>query len=388
MRRTLTIAASVILTASILAIGGLNDGRDWGDVGHYEDIAERALDGELPYDDYFVEYPPGALPVFLLPTAFEDYRLAFKLQMVALSLATLLAMALVLEGVHGRAGVSLAPLAVFAAGPLVLGHLFLNRYDLWASALVTTALATLVRGRTTSTGALLGAAVAAKLFVVVALPVVVVDVVRTRGRRAAVALLATLGGVIAVAVAPFAAAAPGGVAYSLYSQAARGLHAESLAGSLLLALDAIGLHDAHLQAGLGIELGGRTADVLGVVSGVAQLAALAVVVTAYARGSDSPERLLTAFTASIVAVVAFAKVLSPQYLVWLLPLVPLVARQVAVPASLILLVACVASQLETYGFSGLTVADWSVALLVIRNLLLVALFGVLLRPLLARPEPG
>ena len=389
LRRPLAVAASVLLVSAVVSVGGLRDARDWGDVGHYQRLAERALDGEVPYDDYFVEYPPGALPAFLLPAAFDDYRRAFKLEMAVLAVATLLAMTAVLAAMDRRPRVAAAPLLVFALAPIALGHLFLNRYDLWAALFVTAALAALVRGRVPATGLLLGAATATKLFAVAALPVVTVHVVRTRGRRDAALLLEACGGVVALAFAPFAAAAPGGIGYSLYSQAARGLHAESLPGSVLLALDALGLRDARLAAGLGIELRGGLADALGVAAGVAQLAALAAVVVAYARGGDSQERLVTAFAASVVAVVAFAKVLSPQYLVWLLPLVPLVAPRVAGRASAVLLAACVATQLEVHGFDGLSVTDWSVALLVVRNALLVLLFVVLLRSLLEPPrEPA
>jgi hypothetical protein len=61
-----------------------------------------------------------------------------------------------------------------------------------------------------------------------------------------------------------------------------------------------------------------------VLQGVAQIAALALVWVGFARGPASTERLLRYGAAALVAFVALSKVLSPQYLVWLVLLVPLV----------------------------------------------------------------
>ncbi len=35
----------------------------------YEHYGDASLHGRVPYRDFAVEYPPGALPVFLLPSA-------------------------------------------------------------------------------------------------------------------------------------------------------------------------------------------------------------------------------------------------------------------------------------------------------------------------------
>ena len=54
---------------------------DPGDVGRYHDFADLMPDGQLPYRDFYFEYPPGAIPAFLAPLAargFAGYNLAFK----------------------------------------------------------------------------------------------------------------------------------------------------------------------------------------------------------------------------------------------------------------------------------------------------------------------
>jgi hypothetical protein len=103
---------------------------------------------------------------------------------------------------------------------------------------------------------------------------------------------------------------------------------------------------------------------------LAALAVIAVVVAYRRRGS-----LGAALAASVAGALAFGKVLSPQYLEWLIPLVPL-AGSLAAAA---LLIACLAlAQSWFFDYPELwAVGDEAWALLV-RNALLAALFCVLL----------
>ncbi len=54
---------------------------------------------------------------------------------------------------------------------------------------------------------------------------------------------------------------------------------------------------------------------------VLQLVGLLAVWGLYALGSATRERLLTAAAAAVCAFIVFDRVLSPQYLIWLAPLV-------------------------------------------------------------------
>jgi hypothetical protein len=113
-------------------------------------------------------------------------------------------------------------------------------------------------------------------------------------------------------------------------------------------------------------------------SPLVQLAALAVAWAVYARGSRSRAGLAVACAASVVGFVAFAKVLSPQFLVWLLPLVPLVLGRAGLIACGLLAAALVTTQLwfpfHYWEVVALKDTTW---LVLVRNLLLVALFAVL-----------
>ena len=121
--------------------------------------------------------------------------------------------------------------------------------------------------------------------------------------------------VFAAIVLPFAALAPGGVAFSLREQATRGLQVESLGGSLLgVAGGAVHVSTSPFS----FDIAGSTATAVGVITSLVLLAAVA-----YCWWRRRPTQIAVAAIA--VAFVAFAKVLSPQYLLFLVPFVAPVA---------------------------------------------------------------
>ncbi len=120
---------------------------------------------------------------------------------------------------------------------------------------------------------------------------------------------------------PFAVMGPGGLRFSYWVQLKRGLEVESLGGGILLVLDRLGLHSVTLrdEAPGSRDAVGTLADAVAVVSSLAVVAAVLYVAWVYLRGRR--DRVL-ACAAAVTAFVAFNKVLSPQYVAWLVPLVP------------------------------------------------------------------
>ena len=190
---------------------------------------------------------------------------------------------------------------------------------------------------------LLGAAIAVKLYPAVLVPLAVAYVWRRRGRREALVGLGVLAAVVAVAVLPFLALAPGGLADSVGHQLSRPLQIESLGSALYLgAHHLVGL-DVEMRSGHGSQnLHATGTGVAAVLLTLAQLAALAWI---WLRRPGEPEELVRWSAAALVAFVALGKVLSPQFLVWLVPAVPLVAGRRGIRASALLCGALVVTQL-------------------------------------------
>jgi hypothetical protein len=370
--RATVLATPLLLGALAVPSGGLFRGAKFRDLHIYREYGDALLDGRLPYRDFFVEYPPGAIPLFAAPSLAPGgaYDALFKVLMTLCSVAAIYLVALVLA-TRGARAVHVAAAAVFLAlAPIALGPVSLNTYDAWPTVLTVGALAALVYRRGALAGGLLGAAFAAKLYPIVLLPLTLLHL----GRAAAARVLAAFSVVAGVLIVPWIALSPGGVWDSLDAQLGRGLHAESLAASVLLAGDKLGVYDAHvvrrLHPAATRDLAGGLPHALGyVTSGLALLAVVAVWV-AYARRRE----LGVAFAAAIAGALAFAKVLSPQYLVWLIPLIPFGGAL----AAALLVAALALAQSWYFHYPQLWAVGWPVWPLLVRNLLLVALYAFLL----------
>ncbi len=346
--------------------------------------ADRFFRGELPYRDVFVEYPPGAFAVFLPPAALPagDYNFAFKSLMALCGLAALFAVVLALLslGVRGRKLYGAAVL--FALSPLAVGPISLNTYDLWPAALTVGALAALLRRRGSLAFGLLGLAVTAKLYPLVIVPPALVYLWVVAGRRRALQALALLVGVVVLVVVPFAVLGPGGLWDSFHAQTARGLQIESLGAALLLAAHRLGLYDATVVHGAtgaaSRDLAGSLPDALATMLSVLQVLAVALVWLAFVRRRPSAERLVLASAAAVAAFLAFNRFISPQYLVWLIPLVLLVPGRAGLATAGLLACSLVLGQIWFFHYHDVFALDRIVWLVVARDAALLGLYTVLL----------
>ena len=382
-------AVVVFLAACAAARGGFFSSADPGDVGRYHDFAQLMRHGSLPYRDFYMEYPPGAVPAFLAPlalSAIAHYNLAFKFTVAVAGVALVVACATVLRLLDASRATMLVTLVIVGTAPAALGAVVLNRYDLWPALISILALAALLADRPRLGFGLLAVGVLVKIYPLVVLPVAAIHVYRTGGRAVLVGAVKVFCIVAVVLVAPFALLAPGGLGYSVYTQTIRHLQLESLAASVLLAADSVGVYTARIIPGKpgSLDLSGTLPNTLGVLTLLLFVAAFAAVLLAYWRAEESKETLVLGATASVAAFVAFSKVISPQFLIWLVPLVPLAARRIGLLASSLLFAALVATQVEVVYEHPLRAFEWPVWVLLLRNAILVALFVVLLLALRAR----
>lgn len=387
MRTRLAVSLAVVAAALTgLFVTVVEGGPGISDTAVYQRYGERMAGGDLPYRDFAVEYPPGALPPFVVPALFTEsqdgYDDAFLAAMIVLLAAIAGLLVLALDALRASTGRIVGAVGALLLGIALLGPFVLTRFDLYAAAFTLAAICAVLHGRDRLGSVLLGVAIATKLYPAVLLPLLVTRTWRRDGRRTA---LRGLGLTLATSLAvylPFAVLAPEGVARSVWRQLGRPLQIESLGSGVLLAL--------HHAAGMPLDwasssgsqnLTGAVASVAAAVTTVVGVAALVVVWVRFARGDTASAARFARFAAaSIVAFVAFGKVVSPQFLVWLLAVVVLVPGRRGAIASALLLASCALTRLWFPGRYWDLVkqfdptASW---LVLVRDIVLVGVFVTL-----------
>ena len=354
-----------------------------GDTRVYQHAVRMIDAGFVPYRDFDIEYPPLATGTFwLIGQIPGPPTLVFSFAMCAALAASTVA-ALVLSGMLGLSRARTVGAVVVMIGlPILLGTLLQTRYDLLLTVCLAWLAVAAVSRRFGWMWGLLAVATAIKLVPVLLVPMLAVWHLRHRGaRRTAGGVVAFSAGVAATFL-PFALMAPSGV-WQLFSyHLDRPLQMESLGSSLIHVL---GLPFEQVQSYGSDNIDGRwpstaaSLSTLALVVAIALIALLLLRVTVPGRGAPDAGHLMTAMAATLLACVVFGKVVSPQYMVWLVPMVLLVPGVAGtVTAGLVTLALPVTQLVFPLMYRDLVErsAPVPVALLLTRNLLLLAALTV------------
>lgn len=328
--------------------------------------------GTFPQDDVTWQYPPAAALAILSPALlpFLEYTQAFFLIAFAADLAVLAL--LLYAGL--RPGRRLRGAWVWVVGVPLLGPTVYSRYDVMVTAVAVAAVLAAARHPRVA-GALVGFGAMLKVW-----PALVLVGIR---RRSVWAWAAVTAGVVA---GVFSLAMPGAFAFLTF-QRERGTEVESL-GSLVF-------HIARHHGWSGsVLLNYGSVEFLGPWVTLVSTAALALTGMAFGllllwRLTATRFQAHTAADAALVAVLMFtttSRVISPQYMVWLVGLAAAClcfrASRMGLPAVLVL-VACFVTVLEFPIWFADVVGSTprGIGLLVVRNGLLVLATAIGMREL-------
>jgi hypothetical protein len=335
-----------------------------GDHLQYRDLVAA---GGWPYRDKTVAFPPVSYVAFEVIEGRGSAATGGRL-LVAAQLACDLVVAAALAAGWGRRAATAWLLLLL---PLLWDGWVFARIDLLSVALALGGLALVRRREATAGGIALAASALAKVWSVALLPGLIVER-QHRAARATVVTLAVAGAVW------LAVGGVGGVLDVVLFGGSRGWQVESTVGAAAYLVTGGPLRVEGGAWRIGTEPAG-----IGALLGLATLTGTAVAWWLAAR-RPNPLAADRARLAAVGAVLVLAPVLSPQYLVWLLPFVAVLAADtlvVVLAAGATVLTAAVAHAYDDF-VAGSAWWQWAA---VIRNALLVAVVVVAFARLAGRP---
>ena len=387
------LAGAAAFVASWSALAYAHVFHNWliGDVRFYDNWGQLIASHQVPYGDFRLEYPPGAIPAFAAPVYLRKiagyhgvYYDWFRVEILMLGLLMVAVVAWALHELGASRAHRYGALLFVGFAALLLGPIAISRYDYWPALLSVAGVAALLAGRERLACAAIAAGFVAKIYPIVLLPLALVVLWRKRGLRGVVEGAGVAGLVAAAGFVPFLVLAPHGLWLGMWRQASRPLQVESLAASFWFAAHQVaGLHIHTVKSYGSDNFVTSGADLAANLSGVAVVVALVAVWIWFARSAAGRDEIAAAAAAAVVAYVAFNKVFSPQYLVWLFPLVPLLRGRRGLWATVLLGVVTGLTQIwEPYHYGALFKHHeaWVSALLLARDLLVVSLLALLVWP--------
>ena len=303
------------------------------DIPVYDDAARRITGGAVPYRDFAFEYPPLAAVLItiarLLPLPFT---MGFSLLMLIALVVTALGVMAIARTLGMSRARQLGAGGVIAALPVLLGDFVATRFDLALAALLAWMVWAAVSLRWRTAWALLAAAVALKLAPVILVPLLVVWHRRHRGGRAATAGAGMAATAVLGTFLPFLVLSPSGVWRMFAYHLDRPLQIESLGSAYLLGLHALADIPLRVVTTFGSQnLVGDGPSVIAALSTAIVLVGIAAVCVTVAlllrrvSGRSADHLFVTGAAATLLVAVTAGKVLSPQFLVWIVPFAVLVA---------------------------------------------------------------
>jgi hypothetical protein len=366
-----------------------------GDLSVYRGYGLQALAGSIPYRDFKVEYPPLGLVPMTLPLlagpagGIDDIGYIWRFTLVQGVLAA--AGGWLLFEATGRSRSTLVRWAVLVG--LAWASVAL-RYDLWPVLCVLVAVVVVDR-HPGAAGVALGLGTMLKLYPIALLPVLGAYALAGRDRAGFARLLVGCASVVVlVMAAAWVLAGPASLQWLVYQQE-RGLQIESLGAGLLLGLHVLVGQPIEVAYAFGsVQVRAAGSDVLVAASPIvlALLLGAVIVVTALRFRQDAarldrvPRASLELASAAAIAVLLVgSKVLSVQYVIWLLPFAILLGGRIGWA---LLAVTALSTAIYTTDYPALWhLQTPMIVVLLARNALLAAIAAWLIVELWGRGAP-
>lgn len=385
------VAVAVVVWAIPLQFGVYADSVIT-DIPTYQRAHDLIAAGQIPYSDFSLEYPPLAAGLFWLAGALPGpYGVTFSILMLAALCATVLGVIALARALGMDQRRQTVAGMLVAISPLMIGNLVETRFDLALSALIVWTLWAAATERWRLAWGLIGCATLLKLVPLALVPVLMIWQRHRQGPGAAWAGLAGGLGVVVAGLAPFVILSPSGTWDLARYHLDRPLQLEAVGSAYLLGLHALAGIDVSVENSFGSQglSGSGPAVIAGISTAILIVVLVGIAWTLWlllhrARTPGDARLFVAAAAATTVALLVGGKVLSPQFLVWLLPVGFLVAgRYGRLAAALTSAAMLLTFAYFPHRYWDLVALDtWPIVLLVLRDTVLIALLAA------CWPRPG
>ncbi len=369
-------------------------------------FAVKILDGMIPYSDFTSEYPPLALFTFLVPALLTTtqplYDVLFAIEIYLLDLVALLILTKLTSHLNLKiwSVLGIYTLCLVAVGPIVTG-----RFDLLPATLVIIALYAFLSGRNKTAWGFLALGATAKLYPLILAPLFFLYLARQQQYRRLVQGIAVFAVVVLVLNLPWILVNWDGYCNLnndtsfLGYHVARGLHSESTYGSVILIGQLMGLTqvDAGMQYG-SWDITSTAADAIANYSFYITFAFLALLYFMYMKmllrkprnieerwilNKEEVQLILRYSILAVLIMLLTSKVFSPQFLIWLCPLIPIVrTKWPYIPLLLFVIAGAITQYIYPHNYIEFELfTPHLVVLHAMRNWLLVMMTLIYLLPL-------
>lgn len=362
----------------------------------YYRYAETMMDFQMPYSDFAAEYPPFAMLLILIPGFFSfsqlSYQIAFGVEVYLFLLAGLIC-------IHRLA-------AMYTDNPKFYSNLYiilcigmfdliLDRYDVFPMVMCLIALYFIKSDRMELAWVMIALGTVTKLYPALMAPLLLIYLCMNGRQKDAVKGIGICLAIGCLSMLPFLIADPNTMLMFLTYHMDRGMQTEALVSSFLMLFGYLGLIDIGYVFNYGSDnIYGPVPDA---VAGVILFVMLALIILTYLaywmvlRNRKDADMLIAFNAASLTVVLLFmlvSKVLSSQYVIWIIPFVIVMAMQMRpewrVRTIAMYAVTIVLTQINlVVNFALKDAGDPfslpGILLLIVRNLVLVALLIMTVR---------
>jgi hypothetical protein len=347
----------------------------------YLEYASQIWNGHLPYQDFPLEYPPFSLIFFLLPRLFASslsaYAGAFEIEVL---LFDLLGMYILYRIARKWDMPPWKLLMVYSVAILAIGPIFIESYDVFPAILTLLSMFFFYNDKHRWAWIFLALGFMTKLYPVVIAPIYIFFYLRDRCYKRIWQSIIMFGVVCLIIILPFLVTAPGSVGQLVSTHSARPLQLETTYSSVLLVLGKL----TNISPEIVYSYGSRnimnpTAETLAALS---WLVTILFLLAAYwliyrsikANTTELPQ--IGTYSLLIVCVLLISsKVLSPQFLIWLIPFFPLVSGKKGVLlTAMLVVIGALTYYIYPLHYDGFENNESAVVfVLFVRNLLIIVL---------------